>query len=216
MVLFAKSKRDPVEQAERNLADIRAAHAKLADRLNAAETSVAEKRAAAERVAIAGASDEALDRAEAEMRAAADREQTLRAALAKLDEQVADAEQALAAAVDRRDRDLVADHLEQLATGIAAAYPKFNDAGAELLRAIAEPQSQIPEAAGLANFLNNTRHEVAAACNLLDQELRFRATQIRGGSGTYRIQHLIVTKHASPEGETEVIAGSGEDQTSAE
>ena len=212
MALFGKSKRSPVEQAEHSLADLRAAQAKLAERLSAAEMLVGQKRAAAEQAALSGASDEALDRAEAEMRAAVDREQTLRAALEKLDQKVADAEQMLADQVDRRDRDLVADHLEDLAAGVAAAYPKYNEAGAELLRAIAEPQAQIPEAAALARFLNDTRHEVAAACNLLDQELRFRASSIRAGTGSYRVRELIVTKIAPAD---EAAVPTAQDPTSA-
>jgi hypothetical protein len=147
--------------------DARAAHAKLVDRLRAAEAAMAEKRAVGERLALNGASDTQLDTAEAETRAAEDRVKTLSAALVQLAGQVTEGEQALADAIDQRDRNVVADGLLGMAKAIADAYPEFDDAGAALLRAITGAQAQIAETAGLVNFLQSTRHEVAAACNLL-------------------------------------------------
>ena len=189
MSLFAKSKRDndPVDQAEWALAEVRAAHAKLADRLSAAEAVVAEKRAVGERLALGAASDIELDKAEGETRAAEDRVKTLSAALAQLDAQIAENERALAETREHRDREMVAAGLEALAAAIATTYPTFNDAGAELVRAVTNSQAQIPETARLVNFLQGTRHEVAAACNMLDQELRSRAVRIRAGTCKFTI-----------------------------
>ena len=102
---FFKRELSPVERFESALKDKQAARQKLADRLSTAETALGEKRAAAERLAVAGASNAQLDRAEANMRAVEDRAKTLRAALAEFDEQIVSTERALADAKAQRDRD---------------------------------------------------------------------------------------------------------------
>src|SRR5712675_1148132 len=108
---FFKREVGPVERFESALKDKQAARQKLADRLGIAETELAEKRVAAERLAVAGATNAQLDRAEANMRAVEDRARTLRAALAEFDEQIVSTERALADAKAQRDRELVADQI---------------------------------------------------------------------------------------------------------
>jgi len=66
---FFKRELGPVERFESALIDKRAARQKLAGRLSIAETALGEVRAAAERLAVAGAPDAQLVRAEANMRA---------------------------------------------------------------------------------------------------------------------------------------------------
>ena len=95
----------PIERFENALKEKQAARQKLAERLSVAETELAEKRAAAERLAVAGAANARLDRAEAAMRAVEDRTKTMRAELLEFDEQVASADRALADAKTQRDRD---------------------------------------------------------------------------------------------------------------
>ncbi|HEV3500425.1 MAG TPA: hypothetical protein VGZ92_08870, partial [Bradyrhizobium sp.] len=109
---FFKRELSPVERFESALKDKQAARQKLADRLNIAETVLGEKRVAAERLAVAGATNAQLDRAEADMRAVEDRAKTLRAALVELDEQIVSTERALADAKTQRDRNMVADEIE--------------------------------------------------------------------------------------------------------
>jgi hypothetical protein len=62
---FFKRELSPVERFESALKDKQAARQKLADRLSIAETVLGEKRVAAERLAVAGATNAQLDRAEA-------------------------------------------------------------------------------------------------------------------------------------------------------
>jgi septal ring factor EnvC (AmiA/AmiB activator) len=100
-----------------------AARQKLADRLSLVETVVGEKRAAAERLAVAGATDAKLGRAEAKLRAVEERAKTLRAELVEFDEQIASTERALADAEAQRDRDMVADQIEAMAAAIEQAAP---------------------------------------------------------------------------------------------
>ena len=78
---FFKRELSPVERFENALIDKRAARQKLAGRLSIAETELGEVRAAAERLAVAGAPDAQLVRAEANMRAVEGRTKTLHASL---------------------------------------------------------------------------------------------------------------------------------------
>src|SRR6266851_2968332 len=66
---FFKRELSPVERFESALKDKQAARQKLADRLSIAETVLGEKRVEAERLAVAGATNAQLDRAEANTRA---------------------------------------------------------------------------------------------------------------------------------------------------
>jgi hypothetical protein len=59
---FFKRELSPVERFESALKEKQAARQKLADRLGIAETVLGEKRAAAERLAVAGAANAQLDR----------------------------------------------------------------------------------------------------------------------------------------------------------
>lgn len=61
---FFKRELTQVERFESTLRDRRAARQKQADRVSLVETIVGEKRAAAERLAVAGATDAKLGRAE--------------------------------------------------------------------------------------------------------------------------------------------------------
>src|SRR3977135_1162928 len=70
---FFKPELSPVQRFESALKDKQAARQKLADRLSIAETVLGEKRVEAERLAVAGAADAQLGRAEANMRAVEDR-----------------------------------------------------------------------------------------------------------------------------------------------
>src|SRR5260370_4345283 len=115
---FFKREVGPVERFESALTDKQAARQKLADRLGIAETELAEKRVAAERLAVAGATNAQLDRAEANMRAVEDRARTLPAPLAEFDEQIVSTERALAVAKAHTDRKVAADHVEAMATAI--------------------------------------------------------------------------------------------------
>ncbi len=148
---FFKRELSPVERFESALKDKQAARHKLADRLSIAETVLGEKRVAAERLAVAGASNAQLDRAEANMCAVEDRAKTLRAALVEFDEQIVSTQCALADAKAQHDRELVADEIEAMAAAIEQAAPGFNAGAAALVgnanivfRAPLEPEQPPP------------------------------------------------------------------------
>jgi hypothetical protein len=178
---FSKRKLSPSERLEAVLNDKQNARQSLVRRLDTAEMFVNDKRAAGERLALDGASDQALGRAEAATRAAEDRARTLRAALAQLDEQIAEIERELRAAVERRYRDSVADWLEARAAAIAQAGPAYDAGSLALIEAVTKSAAALPEASSLAADLEAMRREVGTAVERISVELRTAATRTRLG-----------------------------------
>ena len=81
---FFKRELSPVERFESMLRDRRAARQKQAERVSLIETDVEEKRAVAERLAVTGATDAKLGRAETRLRAVEERGDHYRKALSLL------------------------------------------------------------------------------------------------------------------------------------
>src|SRR6202011_2694215 len=157
----------PVERFESALKDKQAARQKLADRLSIAETVLGEKRVAAERLAVAGATNAQLDRAEANMRAVEDRAKTLRATLAEFDEQIVSTERALADAKAQRDRDMVADGVEAMGSWIEQAAAGFGAGAAALVEAVTRSAASMPEATRFSTSVAEARREVLSAADLI-------------------------------------------------
>jgi hypothetical protein len=191
---FFKRELNPVERFESALKDKQAARQKLADRLSIAETVLGEKRAAAERLAVAGAGNAQLDRAETNMRTVEERAKTLRAALVELDEQIASTERALADAKAQRDRDLVADEIEAMAAAIEQAAPGFGAGAAALVAAVTKSMASVPEATRFSASVDAVRREVLSATDLICWELRSAAVRTRAGNAN-------MTLRAAPEPE---------------
>jgi hypothetical protein len=146
------------------------------------EGLLAEKRAAAEKLAVAGAANAKLERAEADMRDVEDRAKTQRAALAECDEQLASTERALADAEAQRDRNLAADGIEALAAAIEQAIPRFELGATGLVDAVGEGPASVPEAARFAVSVDEMRREVLSAADLICWELRSTAVRTRAGN----------------------------------
>ena len=181
-MVFFKRELSPIERFEVALKDKLSARQKLAERLGITEADLAEKRAAAERLAVAGANNSRLDRAEASMRAVEDRAKTLRAELLEVDDQVASAERALADAKAQRDRDTLADQIEAMATAIERAAPGFEAGAASLVEAVTKSALSIPEATRFSTSVDAVRSEVRAATDLICWELRSAAVRTRAGN----------------------------------
>jgi hypothetical protein len=182
---FFKRELSPVERFESTLREKQAARQKLADRLSLAESLLGEKRAAAERLAVAGAANAKLDRAEADMRTVEERAKTLRAALAEFDEQVASTERALADARTQRDRNLAADGIEAMAAAIERAVPGFDVGAAALVGAVTTSAASTPEATRFSASVDAVRREILAAADLICWELRSAAVRTRAGNGNF-------------------------------
>jgi hypothetical protein len=179
---FFKRELGPVERFERALREKRAARQKLADRLGVAETAFSEKRTEAERLAVAGAANAKLARAEARMRTVEDRARTLRAALAEFDEQVVATERALADARAQRDRDRAADEIEALAAAIEQAAPRFDAGASALVEAVTRRTASVREATRFSTSVDEMRREVLSATDLICWELRSSAVRTRAGN----------------------------------
>jgi len=179
---FFKRELSPVERFEQALKDKQTARKTLADRVSAAEAVVSEKRAAAEKLAVAGAANARLERAEAAMRAVDERARTLRAELADVDEQIVSAERALAEAKAQRERDHVADGIEAMAAAIAQAVPGFDAGAAALVAAVTKSATSMPEAARFSASVDAVRREVLSAAELICFELRSAAVRTRVGN----------------------------------
>jgi hypothetical protein len=181
-MLFFKRELSPIERFEVALKDKLSARQKLAERLGVTEAELAEKRDAAERLAVAGANNSRLDRAEASMRAVEERAKALRAELVEVDDQVASAERALADARAQRDRDALADQIEAMATAIERAAPGFESGATALVDAVTKSDLSIPEATRFASSVDAVRSEVRAATDLICWELRSAAVRTRAGN----------------------------------
>jgi hypothetical protein len=187
---FFKRELSPVERFESALKDKQAERQKLADRSSIAEAVLGEKRAAAERLAVAGAADAKLDRAEANMRAVDDRAKTLRAALAEFDEQIVLTERALADAKAQRDRDMVADQIEAMAAAIERAAPGFDAGATALVEAVTKSAASMPEATRFSTSVDAMRREVLSAADLICWELRSTAVRTRAGNANMAFRAL--------------------------
>src|SRR3984957_15391578 len=184
---FFKREVSPVERFESMLRERRAARQKHADQVSLVETVVEEKRAAAERLAVAGATDAKLGRAEAKLRAVEERAKTLRAELVEFDEQIASTERALADAEAQRDRDMVADQIEAMAAAIEQTAPGFGGSAARLVDAVTKSAASVLEATRFSTSVNAVRREVLAAADLICWELRSAAVRTRAGNANIAI-----------------------------
>jgi hypothetical protein len=197
---FFRRELGPVERFENALKEKLAARQKLASRSSLTEKELVEKRAATERLAVAGANSTKLDRAEAGMRAVEDRARTLRAALAELDEQVASAERAWSEAKAQRDRNLSADAIEAMAAAIERAAPGFQAGAAALIEAVTKSPASMPEATRFSTSVEAVRRELASAVDLICWELRSAAVRERAGNANAVIPVPSETEQPASDG----------------
>lgn len=179
---FFRRELSPVERFENALRDKQTARLKLAARSRAADTVVADKRKTAERLAVAGAADAKLVRAESELRTVEERAKTLRTELAEFDEQLVSTERALAEAKAQRERDGIADAIEAMAAAIEKAAPGFDAGAAGLLAAAGKGLASIPQATRFSASIDAVRREVLSAVELICWELRSAAVSTRSGN----------------------------------
>ena len=184
---FFKRELGPVERFESMLRERRAARQKQAERVSLVETDVEEKRAAAERLAVTGASDAKLGHAETKLRAVEERAKALRAELAEVDEQIASTERAVADARAQRDRDTAADQIEEMASAIERAVPAFGASAAAFVDAITKNPATVLEATRFSTSVDAVRREVLAAADLICWQLRSAAVRTRAGNANIAI-----------------------------
>jgi hypothetical protein len=179
---FFKRELGPVERFEGALQEKQAAREKLAHRLGIAESVLEEQRTAAGRLAVAGAANIKLERAEMKMRAVEDRVRMLRATLAEFDEQIIATERALNDARAQRDRKTMADRIEAMAAAIEQAAPAFGAGAAALVEAVTKSAVAAAGATRFATSVDAVRREVLSAADLVCWELRTIAVRTRAGN----------------------------------
>ena len=179
---FFRRELGPVERFENALRDKQTARLKLSAKSRTADAIVADKRKEAEKLAVAGATDAKLARAEAELRTVEERAKTLRAELAEFDEQLVATERALAEAKAQRERDRVADAIEAMAGAIEKAAPGFEAGAAGLLAAVGKEAPSIAQAVRFSTSIDAVRREVLSAVELICWELRSAAASTRSGN----------------------------------
>jgi hypothetical protein len=184
---FFKRDLTPVERFQATLRQKQAARRKLADQLGVIEAVVGEKREAAERLAVAGASDAKLGRAEVSLRAVEERAKALRAELADFDEQIASTERTLMEARAQRERDLLADQIEKMAAAIEHAAPGFDVSATALVDAVTKSAASVLEATRFSASVEALRREVQAAADLVCWQLRSAAVRTRAGNANLAI-----------------------------
>jgi hypothetical protein len=203
---FFKRELSPVERFESALREKQAARQKLADRLGVAETVLGEKRAAAERLAVAGAANAQLERAEANIRDVEGRAKTLRAALTEIDEQIVSTERALADVKAQCERDVMADEIEAMAAAIEKAAPGFDAGAAALVDAVARRTGAMVEATRFSTSVEAVRREVLSAAELICWELRSAAVRTRAGNANIALDAAAEpAQPPSPEIERQLI-----------
>src|SRR4051794_37654919 len=200
---FFKRELNPVERFEAALKEKQAVRRKLADRLGLTEAALAEQRAAAERLAVAGAAHAKLDRAEAGMREVEERAKALRAELAECEEQIVTTERALGEVRVQRDRDREADGIEAMAAAIERAAPSFNFGAASLVEAVATSPASVPEATRFSANVDAMRREVLSAVELICWELRSAAVRTRAGNMNATAGEATLPEPQSPSPEIE-------------
>src|SRR6201987_4816859 len=191
---FFKREPSPVERFETALKLKQAERRKLATRSVAADKLLAEMRAAAEKLAVAGAANAKLERAEAKMRSVDDQARTLRTELSDLDEQIVATERALADARTQRDRELLATQIEALAGTIDRAVPGFGAGAAALVQSISQNPGRVIEGTRFATSVEAVRREVLSAADLLSWELRALAVRTRAGNANRALPAPIETE----------------------
>jgi hypothetical protein len=179
---FFKRELSPVERFEGALKAKQAERERLAQQLQVTEAALVEKRTAAERLAVAGAANVRLERAEAKMREVDERARILRAALTEADEQVASSERALNDARTQRDREHLADQIEAMAAAIEKAGPGFGAGATALVDAVTKSAAQVAEATRFATSVGALHREVLSAVDLICWELRTIAVRTRAGN----------------------------------
>jgi hypothetical protein len=195
---FFKRELGPVERFENALRIKQGERDRLAGRLGGAEAALLGQRAATERLAVAGASNARLAKAEAKMRADEERARILRTELADLEEQIASTDRALADARAQRDRELLADQIEALAASIERAVPGFGAGAAALVDAVAGGAVQIAEATRFSTSVDALRREVLSAADLVCWELRTVAVRARAGNANVTAATPAEAEQARP------------------
>jgi hypothetical protein len=174
MAVFSKS---PAKQ----LADAQAARDRLTEQLRDAEIAVNDLRKEAARLAVLGATEEALSAAEARTREKVDRVTTLQSALTQSKATVADLERERDQAADAALRDKTSTETEALARRMHEGCAKLVADAAALADWSTRSAAVVPESGGLVHLCAVIGNEIPAASDLIAKLLRVHAQAVLDG-----------------------------------
>ncbi len=176
-------KGDPDKRLTRDLEAACASRDNLLERLKAAEAAIPERRAAAQRLAVDGADDAALDRAEDDLRKAQDRVATLSAALDEVKAQIVVFEKEQAERADKKQRQATAGEIEQIGMEFNTAVGANLDAAiARAIDASRRMSDIVLDAHPLTALLMNVRRDLSPAVAMISRDAEARKQATLAGS----------------------------------
>jgi hypothetical protein len=181
MALFPRAS-DPQKKAQRDLNAARATRDKLIERRNIAETSAAEHREKARKLAREGGDDHALSAAETEMRREQDRTATYNGAISDVEATIADLERKIAQIIDQSCRKETAAAVTALADKWASVGAAFDAAAGELADTARESAVIVLDAHPLQVFLEAVKQQVPPAADVVTNVLRDHARAVLAGT----------------------------------
>jgi len=181
MALFQKA--TPATQMASRLEAKTAERDKLRNRLTEAVNAVAERRRTAQRLALDGANDSALDQAEASSRTAQDRVSTLTSALAESDDHVTALEHDLADLRDKAQRAATAAEIEEKATKLEELMPQFASLFEQMIAITKDDAATLEnwDATCLNKYAADSNLQIPAAIELVARSYRDRRDRVLDG-----------------------------------
>jgi hypothetical protein len=182
LITMAMFKMNPMTATTKDRDAAKANGDRLAARLIAAEQAVVARRHEAEQLALDGAADAALDKAEAALRAALDRQSTIAAASTEAGKLLALLESKLAELADKQTRAATAVTVEAWATRLEEIGEEIGPLLSELADIAAKAfAAQIWDANGLATFSKACVSQIPDGCGLVARSVREYAVRVQTG-----------------------------------
>src|SRR6478752_8097677 len=98
----------------------------------------------------------------------------------------------------QRDREIVANELQRMATAIEQAAPIYDAAAVVLVETITKSEASIPETTRFATNLDAKRREVLSAAEFICSELRSTAARTRAGNVNFPVRANPEPERAPP------------------
>ena len=181
MALFPKAS-DPQKKAQRDLDAARASRNSLIERRKIAETSAAEHRDKARKLAREGADDQTLSAAELDMRREQDRTATFTGAISDVEATIADLEREIAQIIDQRCRNETAAALTTLADKLASAATAFDEPAGQLAEMARDSALIVLDGHPLQVFMHAVKEQVPPTVAVITNGLRDHAKAVLAGT----------------------------------
>jgi hypothetical protein len=187
MAIFKSS--NPEKAVQRDINAATANRERLSVKLAEAEQAASRHAAAAKQAALSG-DDAELDRAEASTRAAQDRSNTLKTALAEVEQHLQTLEQSKGDIADRKLRAETAAEMELVVRNMIEVAAEFDAVAGRLIEYTTRAVPWLWEARGLDDFVKVGRAQVPSAVDLVAKMLRAHADAVIAGNAPATLPRL--------------------------